>query len=421
MFNFEGKGEMEENMDNRLLHTPEGVRDIYGEEYLKKLAIQESLHDSMKRYGYMDIQTPSFEFFDVFSKEIGTTPSTELYKFFDKDNHTMVLRPDFTPSIARASAKYFMEEKLPIRLCYMGNTFTNSSDLQGKLKEVTQIGVECIGEPSVSADAEMVALVIEALLSTGLKDFQVSIGDVEYFKGICEAAGIDEAIELELREQISNKNYFGTEEILEGINISTNTKEVIGKIQDLFGSVEILSTAKNYADNDRSLNAIKRLASVYDVLCMYGIEKYVTFDLGMLSKYHYYTGIIFRAYTFGVGDAVVKGGRYDALLGKFGKNSAAIGFCVVIDQLMNALSRQKIEIPIHENNILVLYQEDSIKDAIAFAIQKRKEGRYVEIIKKEEASKEQNYISFGKENLVTELYLAENHSITKIQKNEWRA
>ncbi|MDE5680622.1 MAG: ATP phosphoribosyltransferase regulatory subunit, partial [Lachnospiraceae bacterium] len=182
-------------MNKVLLHTPEGVRDIYGIEYLKKLAVEEKLRGKLLSFGYEDIQTPTFEYFDVFSNEIGTTASRDLYKFFDKEGDTLVLRPDFTPSIARCAAKYFMEENVPLRFCYIGNTFTNTSHLQGKLKEVTQLGAELIGDPSVEADAELVNLVIETLLNVGLTDFQVSIGQVEYFKGLCEEARLSKETE----------------------------------------------------------------------------------------------------------------------------------------------------------------------------------------------------------------------------------
>ena len=110
-------------MNKRLVHTPEGVRDIYGDEKAAKNIVEQLLQDKIKSYGYRDIQTPTFEFFDVFSKEVGTTPSKELYKFFDKEGNTLVLRPDFTPSIARCAAKYFMDENVPIRFSYRGNTF----------------------------------------------------------------------------------------------------------------------------------------------------------------------------------------------------------------------------------------------------------------------------------------------------------
>ena len=108
-------------MNKSLLHTPEGVRDVYGEEYARKLFVEKKLHDTIHLYGYQDIQTPTFEFFDVYSKEIGTTPSSQLYKFFDKEGNTLALRPDFTPSCARCAAKYFMDEDMPVRLCYNGN------------------------------------------------------------------------------------------------------------------------------------------------------------------------------------------------------------------------------------------------------------------------------------------------------------
>ena len=127
-------------MKRQLLHTPEGVRDIYNDECEKKLILQDELLKVQKQYGYHPIQTPTFEFFDTFGREIGTTPSKDLYKFFDREGNTLVLRPDITPSIARCAAMYFGEEKMPIRLCYMGNTFLNNSSYQGRLKESTQLG-----------------------------------------------------------------------------------------------------------------------------------------------------------------------------------------------------------------------------------------------------------------------------------------
>ena len=272
-------------MEKRLVHTPEGVRDIYGEEFARKLRVQELFHDKFSVFGYKDIQTPTFEFFDVFSKEIGTTPSKELYKFFDKDGNTLVLRPDFTPSMARCAAKYYIDEKIPVRFSYSGNTFSNTPNLQGKLNEVTQMGVELIGDDSVEADAEVIALAIESLQNAGLKNFQISIGEVDFFKGICEEVNLDEETEEELRTFISNKNYFGAEELLSGSNISEEGKSILLKVTELFGSFDSLQEARKCVSNSRSLEAIDRLSRVYEVLCLYGVEKYVSFDLGMLSKY----------------------------------------------------------------------------------------------------------------------------------------
>lgn len=361
-------------MSRKLLHTPEGVRDIYGEEYLRKLTAEEKIHRQLNLFGYQDIQTPTFEFFDVFSKEIGTTPSKELYKFFDKEGNTLVLRPDFTPSMARCAAKYFMDEDVPIRFCYSGNTFTNTGELQGKLKEVTQMGAELMGDNSAEADGEMIAMSIEALLAAGLKEFQVSIGEVEYFQGLCEQAGLQEETELALKEFIAGKNIFGAENLLAEKGVEKSVCDMLLRVTDCFGSMEVLQEAKHMVKNERSLHAVERLQKLYQVLCAYGVEKYVSFDLGMLSKYNYYTGVIFKIYTYGVGDAIAKGGRYDNLLGFFGKNAPAIGFVVVIDDLMLALQRQKQDaLPSLETKV-VTYHKENYEDRLAEVKELRKQG-----------------------------------------------
>lgn len=367
-------------MKKHLVHTPEGVRDIYGREYAGKLAVENLIHKQLNLYGYQDIQTPTFEFFDVFSNEIGTTPSRELYKFFDKEGNTLVLRPDFTPSMARCAAKYFMDEDIPIRFCYAGNTFTNTTSLQGKLREVTQMGAELINDGSAEADGEMIAMVVEALLVSGLKDFQVSIGQIEYFKGICAQAGLDEQTEMELRELISGKNIFGAQELLSGRGIADSCCDMLLKVTDCFGAPEVLEEAKKLAGNDRSLMAIERLEKLYQVLCEYGVEKYISFDLGMLSKYNYYTGIIFKVYTYGAGEPIVKGGRYDHLLGYFGKEAPAVGFAVVIDDLMLALERQKAGKEIPDDLICLTYNASNYEKKLSEAKLLRKSGKRAALI-----------------------------------------
>lgn len=359
-------------MSRKLLHTPEGVRDIYGREYAGKLFVEQKIHDAISGYGYEDIQTPTFEYFDVFSREIGTTPSRELYKFFDKEGNTLALRPDFTPSIARCAAKYFMESRQPIRFCYLGNTFTNTSSLQGKLKEVTQIGAELVGDDSVEADGEMISLVIEALKNTGLKQFQVSVGQVEYFKGICQEAGLDTETEEQLREYISGKNYFAAEELLDQKEVAEPYRGTLLKAADLFGSIDSLKKARECVHNSRSLAAIQRLEAIYQVLKLYGVEEYVSFDLGMLSKYHYYTGIIFKAYTYGVGAPIVKGGRYDTLLRQFGKDAPAIGFAMVADDVLEAAQYQKVPLPQGMDKKIITYTEVDY----ALKLQEARESRH---------------------------------------------
>ncbi len=361
-------------MSQHLLHTPEGVRDIYGKEYAEKLQVENCLREIIRLYGYEDIQTPTFEFFDVFSRETGTTPSRELYKFFDKEGNTLVLRPDFTPSIARCAAKYFCEEEGALRFGYLGNTFTNTSSLQGKLKEVTQMGAELINDSSVEADAEMIALVIQALKNTGLKRFQVAIGNVEYFKGLCEEAGLDEETEMDLRAFVSGKNYFGARELLIERHVEERCQSLLLKTADMLGDLGSLSQAGSMADNPRSRAALERLGRLYSLLEQYGVSEYVSFDLGMLSKYRYYTGMIFKAYTYGVGEAIVKGGRYDKLLRRFGKDAPAVGFVMVVDSILEALSRQGMGIPVPDEVQKIRYHRHNFQEKLAMAQELRSRG-----------------------------------------------
>ncbi len=391
-------------MKNQLLHTPEGVRDIYNEECEKKLELQDQLHKALKRHGYHSIQTPTFEFFDIFGKEVGTIPSSELYKFFDREGNTLVLRPDITPSIARSAAKYFMDEDMPIRLSYMGNTFINNHSYQGRLKESTQLGAELIGDDTVDADAEMIAMAIDALKSSGLKDFQISVGHVEFFRGLMEAAGLSEEQEEVIRELIANKNFFGVEEEISDCSMNQNLKELFGMLGTIYDNAVSFEEAKTYAaDYPRVYKAIRRLEDLDAVLKIYGVDKYVTYEFGMLSSYHYYTGVIFAGYTYGSGEPVVKGGRYDKLLTYFGKDAASIGFAIVVDQLMAAISRQKIEIIVKHDNQLIVYKPEYRREAVKKAIALRAKDCNVELIAWAMDKSKADYEAYALRNQIAEL------------------
>ena len=338
----------------RIFHTPEGVRDIYSQECSRKQKLQEKLHRVFHQYGFEDIETPTFEYFEVFSKEVGTIPSRELYKFFDREGNTLVLRPDFTPSVSRACATYFNPEKEVVSLCYTGNTFINNSSFRGRLKETTQMGVERMGDDSPEADAEILAMTVECLLATGLTEFQVSVGQVDYYKAIFAQTGMSQEEEEELRELISQKNYFGVEELVKNKNMDKSLARVLSQLPQMFGSTEVLEKAKSLTDNPQALKAVARLEEIY-----------------------YYTGIIFQAYTYGTGEALIKGGRYNQLMKHFGKPAASIGFAIVVDNLLMALSRQKIEMEEEEGVTVITYRKENRIQAIQKAKELRAQGRNV--------------------------------------------
>lgn len=390
----------------KILHTPEGVRDIYNKECEQKLLLQERLHSVIKSFGYRDIETPTFEFFDVFGKEVGTIQSRELYKFFDREGNTLVLRPDFTPSIARAASKYLLGSGMAVRLTYLGNTFVNNSSYQGRLKENTQIGAELIGEDSVDADAEIIALVIQALKKAGLQEFQISIGHAGFFRALAEEAGLDNQLMNELKELIANKNTFGVEKLLSGAQINEKLRRAFETLPKLFGGAEALDRAAELTGHPGALAAVARLRDIYRILEAYGVQQYISFDLGIMNRYMYYTGIVFRGFTFGTGDAIVKGGRYDQLLGHFGQDAPAVGFVAVVDQLLNALNRQKISQPVSSRRCMIIYRQDKLEEAIQKASDLRRDGIDVELVRITENRTREDCLAYAKEMscvLVTEI------------------
>lgn len=368
-------------MNQKILHTPEGVRDIYGGECERKQALERRLHDVLASYGYRDIETPTFEYFDVFGSDVGTIPSKDLYKFFDREGNTLVLRPDFTPSIARAASRYFPNEDRPVRLCYLGPTFVNHQEMRGRLKENTEIGAELIGEDAVDADAEIIAMATSMLRSSGLKDFQISIGHVAFYESLVEQAGMDGATQEKLRLLIHNHNPFGVEQLLSGMQIDPKIRAVLTQLTSMNGDRRMLERAYELTEGLKARDAVSRLMEILELLKIYGLDQHVSFDFGMLSTYMYYTGVIFRGYTYGTGDAVVKGGRYDTLLAHFGKNAPSAGFVVVLGSLLNALQRQKIDTGGGAERIEIRYAETEREEAHRRAAALRAEGKCVELVR----------------------------------------
>ena len=383
-----------------LLFTPEGVRDIYGEDCEKRGKVQQDIHSVMKLYGFKDIQTPTFEFFDIFNRDRGTVKSAEMFKFFDQYNNTLVLRPDMTPSIARCVAKYYEKEDMQIRLCYTGSTFTRLSGYQGKLSEVTQLGAEMMNDASSDADGEMIAMTIECLQKSGLKEFKVDIGHADIFRGLIEETDLTEEEIEKLKTYLNNKNIFAVEDMLENRSMPSECKNLLVKMPDLFGGIETITYVKELTTNQRALDALDRLEKIYQILASSGLENHITFDLGMLSHYEYYTGVIFKAYTYGTGDAIVTGGRYDDLVEQFGKKTPAIGFALLLDQLMAALYSQEIDIAVDEKDYLILYRSANRKKALELAQSLRWQKKSTRLMRKDADTPLNEYREYGRRNEV---------------------
>ena len=311
---------------------------------------------------------------------MGTTPSKDLYKFFDREGNTLILRPDMTPSIARAASKYFPIETEPVRLCYEGNVFINNNSYQGRLKESTQLGVEFIGENSVDADGEIIALVVNNLKAAGLEQFQISIGHADLFRQLMKAADFDAEAEETLRDLILNKNFFGVDEFLERHQVTDDLRSLFSMLGKMYANPKEWAGMKEIALRFPGVaDALSYLQELYELLEVYDVTKYVSFELGLISSYSYYTGILFSGYTFGSGEPIVKGGRYDGLLSYFGKEAPAIGFALMVDQLLLALERQKIAISAGQEAEIILYTPQQRKIAATTAEELRNAGKIVRL------------------------------------------
>ena len=399
----------------RLLHTPEGVRDIYDEECRKKNVLSDKLVQTLNLYGYEDIQTPSFEFFDIFASERGTVSSRNMYKMIDRDGETLVLRPDITPSIARVVAKYFKDENIPLRFSYCGNVYINNSGLMGKMKETTQIGAELVMEPGIEGDAEMIALAVNCLLESGLEDFQIDIGHVGYFHALTSQIGLDKEQTSALKQLIESKNYFAVEDYIDSLQIDSDACESLKQLPGLFGHEDPVARAREMTNCKEALEVLDYLESLQAMVGLYGYSRYVTIDLGMLSEYDYYTGIIFRGYTYGTGDPIVRGGRYDRLISQFGKDAASVGFAIVLDELLLALSRQKIDVPDTVSSTMVLYEASLLGEAIRAAGSLRNINRAVCLMKMDPSMQISDYANYCRRHHIDSiLHILDHERLEKI-------
>ncbi|HHW31188.1 MAG TPA: ATP phosphoribosyltransferase regulatory subunit [Clostridiaceae bacterium] len=356
------------------IYTPEGVQDILFDECFAKRNIEQKIRELFRLWGYFEIETPTVEFYDTFSAESDLTPQETMFKFFDQQGRILVLRPEATIPVARIVATKLKDAKYPLKFFYIGNMFRYNEFGGGKQKEFTQAGLELIGLNTPESDAEVIALAIKALKTAGLREFQIDIGQVEFFKGIMEETGLPEQEVERIRVLIDRKDYLAIEELVEKYGISENLKKLILGLPKLFGSTDLIDSVEKITMNSRSLKALENLRRVLQILDDYNLEKYISIDLGMVQSLNYYTGIIFRGFTHGIGFPVLSGGRYDNLVEKFGKKCSATGFSLGINMVMMALDRQNITFKTPSVESLVCYTDKGRKNAFELCEALRSQG-----------------------------------------------
>lgn len=360
------------------IYTPDGVQDILQDDCYIKRNLEQKLRALFRSCGFNEIETPTIEFFDVFASE-DAMPQENMFKFFDQQGRILVLRPDITVPVARITASKFKDAEYPLRFSYIGNVFRYNEYGGGKQNEFTQAGIEVLGVNTPQSDAEVISIAIQALKETGLENFQIDIGQVEFFNGLMEEAGLSEEDVSRVRTLIDRKDYVGLEEFLNRSLIDDNLKKLISGLPGYFGSVDVIEKVKAFKLNKRSGDALENIRRVLDILRDFGHEKYVSVDLGMLRGPAYDTGIIFRGFTYGAGFPILTGGRYDKLVGEFGKECPATGFSLGINMIIMALQRQKVEIEKPSTDCLVCYATAGRKTAFELCAELRRQGLAVEL------------------------------------------
>lgn len=310
------------------LLTPEGTRDQLFDECLAKRSIQEKLRKIFTAYGYSEVITPGLEFYDVFNSKTRYFPPENMYKLVDGKNRLMVLRPDNTMPIARLAATRLRDEKLPLKLYYNQSIFMVNPKNSGRDDEFTQSGIEILGGEHTAADYEALSLAAQALFAID-EDFRLEIGESGIFRTVIEDLNLPGDKAEQIHSLIESKNFPALNEALSGM--SGSAAEAVRALPSLFGESEVFAAAEKYMYSKELRTKLGSLHATYEALCSMGHSGRIKVDLGLAHKKNYYTGILFRGYVEGYGLPVLSGGRYDDLLGDFGRNAAAVGFAVNVE------------------------------------------------------------------------------------------
>ncbi|MDD2533199.1 MAG: ATP phosphoribosyltransferase regulatory subunit [Eubacteriales bacterium] len=355
-------------------HTPDGVSDILPDDCYAKRQLEKQLRELFQRGGYQEIETPGIEFYDVYASGSGLAPQEGLFKFFDQQGRILCLRYDGTVPAARVAATLYRDSQLPLRFSYVNSMYRYNEFGGGRQREFAQAGVELMGSQSPAADAEVIAMAIEAAQAIGIKDLQVSIGQVNFFKGLVAEWGLAEEVAQKLPRLIDAKDMVALEELADGVGLEAKAREVLLLMPSLYGTYDVLDQLAGLVSNPLCLDALANLRAVLEQLDLYGLLPYVSLDLGQLQSLNYYTGIIFKGFTYGLGFPLFSGGRYDQLVTNFGRDLSATGFSMGLNFAMQALRRQGQNLPDRPTVDFLGYHPSRRADALARARSMRQDG-----------------------------------------------
>ena len=360
-------------MADTILQVPYGTRDVLPGEAAARRQMEDKICSLFSLWGYDEVATPTFEYLDTFAG-MGQ-PGAGAFKFFDRKDNILMLRTDMTTPIARMVATRMRKDESVKRLSYRAQLFRYEEAQAGRQCEFTQCGIEMMGAAGAAADAEVIALAVSTLIEAGLKDFNITLGHMEFINGLIEAAALTEKQAREIKHCLIKRNAAGLEETVEAAKIPEQLADIFKELLFLHGGVVLLEDMQKRVLSRRCRNALENLREIYQLAEAYGVEQYISFDLGLTRSLDYYTGMLFEGYAAGMGYSLIGGGRYDNMMQRFGKPCPATGFALGIDRIALTLERQGKKITGRPETVFVAYGEGKAAEGIRLAGALRGEGK----------------------------------------------
>jgi ATP phosphoribosyltransferase regulatory subunit len=312
---------------------PQGTRDILPDEMreLRKLSV--NLLETFERFGYGEVWTPTMEYESVLVQGDERAAGAS-YRMFDENGQVLALRSDMTIPIARVVGTRYAEAELPLRFCYFAHAWRAVERGVGEPREFLQGGLELIGSVAPEGDAEVLALTIAGLEEAGLRRHRVGVGDGSLYRSLLESLEVEREQHLPLLECLSRRDLVGLDMLVSRLDgLGTRERELLVRLPELRGGPEVLDRAEGVA--------LEGLRALHELLAERGVADRVIFDLGLVRELGYYTGAVFEVYDPAVGFALGGGGRYDDLLGRFGRPLPACGIGLDIQRVHMAQAAEE--------------------------------------------------------------------------------
>jgi ATP phosphoribosyltransferase regulatory subunit len=357
---------------------PRGTRIFLPFTAAQKRRLEDQLLTVFFRWGFQEVITPTFEYMDVLTLGLGETYQEQLFKLEERrTGRVLSLRPDITTQIAKLSATLLKDQPRPLRFCYVANIFRHNDSQTRNLQELYQAGVELIGLESPEADAEMIAIAMEGMQAVGLDDFRLAVGQPEFFRSILGEAGLEAEMRSQIQTALQKKDTSTLETLVTQCPLTEDYRRVLLQLPTLFGKTEVFHQAANLIQSHTAQQALDNLIRVYDILKTYGLEDRVLIDLSDIRGFDYYTGITFEGFTPKLGYRVCSGGRYDHLLGRYGRPDPATGFAIDLEALLEAQENMPL-LPVRSSAdcLLMDFRKDK-REALRISRELRRRGHRV--------------------------------------------